>query len=374
VIDPGTLEITLATPNSPFLLNLRFIYPVPKAALDGKDLATDAFFTKPVGAGPFVFQKWDVGGDFVANKNPGYWEAGKPGLDSFTHRVVADSQTIVSAVESGDLDASNYPDPTSAADLKSKTDLVVLVPPFNSANGWIFNCRNQWLGKKEVRRAIAMALDTKQFAADSLLGLGTAGNGPIAPGSWAYDKDLAPIPFDVEGAKALIAQSGMPSGTKFRFSVNSGNVLREDWLTYTQQALKAIGVDVDPIAGEYATLLTQTQNPPYDFDVCGIDIAGATVDPSDLYDQFHTGSTNNYSGYSNPDLDKLLEQGREELDIEKAKVIWKQVQQILQDDVPMFFAWYRPFLHVVNAKYTGYQDSNLEGGLFERLQDWTIKA
>lgn len=374
IVDPQTLAITLAKPDAPFLLNLRYIYPVPKAALEGKDLAKDAFFQKPVGAGPFVFQKWDHGADFVATKNANFWEAGKPALDSFTHRVVPDSQTIVSSMQSKDLDASNYPAPTAAADLKNDPDLVVLIPPFNSANGWIFNCRNQWLGKKEVRRAIAMALDTKQFAADSLLGIGTPGNGPVAPGSWAYDKELAPIPFDVAGAKALIAASGMPAGTKFRFSVNAGNVQREDWLTYTQQALKQIGVEVDPIPGEYSTLMTQTTTAPFDFDVCGIDVAGATVDPSDLYDQFHTGASSNYAGYSNPDLDKLLEQGRQELDMEKAKAIWKQVQQILQDEVPMFFAWYRPFLHVVNKKYAGYVDSNLDAGLFERLQDWTIKA
>ena len=374
VVDPQTIEITLGKPDAPFLLNLRYVYPVPKAALDGKDLATDAFFQKPVGAGPFTFQKWDTGADFVATKNASFWETGKPTLDSFTHRVVADAQAIVSAVESGDLDASNYPAPTAADELKKDTDLVVLVPPFNSPNGWIFNCRNEWLGKKEVRKAIAMALDTKQFATDSLLGLGTAGNGSIAPSSWAYDKELAPIPFDVAGAKALIAQSGLPSGTKFRFSVNAGNVLREDWLTYTQQALKEIGIEVDPVAGEYATLMTQTTTAPYDFDVCGIDVAGATVDPSDLYDQFYTGAPSNYAGYSNPALDTLLEQGRQELDIEKAKVIWKQVQEILQDDVPMFFAWYRPFLHVVAKRYAGYVDSNLDAGLFERVQDWTVTA
>ena len=120
--------------------------------------------------------------------------------------------------------------------------------------------------------------------------------------------------------------------------------------------------------------MTQTTTAPYDFDVCGIDVAGATVDPSDLYDQFYTGAPSNYAGYSNPALDALLEQGRQELDIEKAKVIWKQVQEILQDDVPMFFAWYRPFLHVVAKRYAGYVDSNLDAGLFERVQDWTVTA
>ena len=374
VVDPQTIEITLAKPDAPFLLNLRYIYPVPKAALDGKALATADFFQKPIGAGPFVFEKWDVGADFVATKNTSFWETGKPTLDSFTHRVVADAQAIVSALESGDLDASNYPAPTAADELRNDADLDVLVPPFASPNGWIFNCRNEWLSKKDVRKAIAMALDTKRFAADSLLGLGQAGNGAIAPGSWAYDKDLAPIPYDVEGAKALIAQSGMPAGTKIRFSVNAGNVLREDWLTYTQQALKEIGIEVDPIAGEYATLMTQTTTAPFDFDVCGIDVAGVTVDPSDLYDQFYTGAASNYAGYSNPKLDALLTQGRQELDIEKAKVIWKQVQEILQDDVPMFFAWYRPFLHVTAKRYSGYVDSILDAGLFERLQDWTVTA
>ncbi len=374
VIDPATIEITLAKPDFPFLLNLRYIYPAPKALLDGKNLATDAFFSAPIGAGPFVFKSWNVGADFVATKNANFWEPNKPTLESFTHRVVADAQTTVSALESGDIDASNFPVPTAAGELKGHSELVILIPPYNSANGWIFNCRNQWLAKKEVRKAIAMALDTKQFVADSLQGLSMPGNGPIAPASWAYDKDLPPIPFDVAGAKALIAQSGMPSGTKLRFSVNAGNVFREDWLTYTQQALKEIGITVDPIAGEYATLLTQTTSAPFDFDVCGIDVAGATVDPSDLSDQFHTGSTTNYSGYSNPALDALLDQGRQELDIEKAKVIWKQVQVILQDDVPMFFAWYRPFIHVVNQRYAGYVDSNLDAGLFERLQDWTVKA
>jgi peptide/nickel transport system substrate-binding protein len=372
VVNPKTLQIALAKPDASFLLNLRYIYVAPKAKLDGKDLTSDDFFQNPIGAGPFVFQKWDTGGDFVATKNPNFWQTGKPGLDSFTHRVIADSQSIVLALESGDVDASIYPVPTAAEELKKDGDLVVLVPPFNSPNGWMFNFKNEWLAKKEVRKAIAMALNTKQFADDSLLGLGKPGNGPIAPDSWAYDKDLQPIPYNVDAAKQLIAQSGMPAGTKIRFTVNQGNVLREDWLTFTQQGLKAIGIDVVPEAIEYATLTDRvTKN--QDYDACGVDFYSSTVDPaSEIYRSFYTGSPGNYFGYSNPELDKLLDQARGELDIEKAKPIFKQIQAILMDDVPMFFAWYRPFLHVLNKKYTGYTDSNLDEGLFETLEDWTL--
>jgi len=372
VVDPKTLKITLAQPDAPFLLNLRYLYIPPKAALDGKDLATDAWFQAPVGAGPFVFSKWDVGGDFVATKNPNFWNTGKPTLDSFTHRVIADSQSIVLALESGDIDASIYPVPTAADELKKDTRLDVMVPPFNSPNGWMFNCANEWLAKKEVRKAIAMALDTQQFATDSLLGLGKAGTGPIAPDSWAYDQSLQPIPFDVDGAKALLQQAGFPDGTKIRFMVNQGNVLREDWLTYSQQALKAIGVDVVAEDIEYATLVDRVTT-SQDYDACGVDFAGVTVDPSELYDQFHTGSAGNYMNYSNPELDQLLESARQELDQEKAKAIYVQIQAIIMDDVPMFYAWYRPFLHVVDkTKYAGYTDSALDEGLFETLEDWTV--
>ena len=308
----------------------------------------------------------------MATKNPNFWNTGKPTLDSFTHRVIADSQSIVLALESGDIDASIYPVPTAADELKKDERLDVMVPPFNSPNGWMFNCANEWLAKKEVRKAIAMALDTQQFATDSLLGLGKAGTGPIAPDSWAYDQSLQPIPFDVDGAKALLQQAGFPDGTKIRFMVNQGNVLREDWLTYSQQALKAIGVDVVAEDIEYATLVDRVTK-GQDYDACGVDFAGVTVDPSELYDQFHTGSAGNYMNYSNPELDQLLESARQELDQEKAKAIYVQIQAIIMDDVPMFYAWYRPFLHVVDkTKYAGYTDSALDEGLFETLEDWTV--
>ncbi len=372
VVDPKTIAITLAAPDSSFLLNLRYIYPAPMAALDGKSLSDDDWFQAPVGAGPFVYQSWDNGADFVATKNPNFWETGKPSLDSFTHRVIADSQSIVLAVLARDIDTSIYPAPTSAEELRADAGLDVMVPPFNSPQGWMFNHKNEWLAKKEVRRAIAMALNTEQFAADSLMGLGKSGIGPIAPDSWAYDQSLTQIPYDVEGAKALIAQSGMPEGTEIRFTVNQGNVLREDWLTYTEQALKEIGIKVIAEPQEYATLVDAVTT-SQDYDACGVDFTGVTVDPGELADQFTTGAAGNYTGYSNPELDALMLSARQELDIEKAKEIYKQIQAIFMEEVPVFYAWYRPFLHVVDkTKFTGYVDSAYDNGLYERLQDWTI--
>src|SRR3954453_1255726 len=82
VVDPKTLVVTLAKPDAPFLYNMRSIFVVPKAALEGKSLTDDPFFQNPIGAGPYVFQSWSTGADFVATKNPHYWQEGKPAIAS----------------------------------------------------------------------------------------------------------------------------------------------------------------------------------------------------------------------------------------------------------------------------------------------------
>ena len=372
VLDPQTIRITLSAPDASFLYSMRYVWIVPKAQLEGKNLADDEFFQQPVGAGPYVFQSWTSNADFVATRNEHFFESGKPAIGTFTHRVIADSQSLVIALQSNEIDASNYPNPTGKDLLEENTDLDLIVPPFGAPNGWLFNLENEHLAKKDVRRAIAMALNSEQFAADSLLGLGKPGVGPIAPDSWAFDPNLQPVPYDPEGAKALIDGSGS-AGAEITFSVNQGNIFREDWLTYTQQALKDIGIEVNAELVDYATHVEAvTKN--HDFTVTGVDFTGASSDPGLLRLQFGTGASGNYCGYSNPDLDTLLDQARNTPEVEDAKPIYAQIQAILMEDLPAHWAWYRPFLHAVNkSKFAGYTDSG-DYQLFYTLRDWTAAA
>ena len=370
VVDPKTIALTLAKPDAAFLINMRYLSPVPMKMLNGKDLSSasqDPFFQNPVGAGPFQYVSWKVGGDFVAERNPNYYQPGKPYLDKFTHRVIADSQSLVNALLAGDIDGSLYPSPSGADKLKANKDLTVAVPPFSSPDGWQFSfTANPYLAKKEVRQAVAYALDMEQFAKDSLYGLGQPGLGPIAPGNWAFNANLTPYKLDMNKAKQLLDQAGPPPDG-IEFMVNKGNVLREDFLTYTQQQLQQLGWNITPLAIEWATLTDRVTKK--DFMVLGSVFSGATVDPGELADQFTTGGSQNYSNYSNPQLDALMAQGKTELDRTKATEIWKQVQVILQEELPTYFAWYRPFLHVIKAQFKGWVDSIDTGGIFKELQD-----
>jgi peptide/nickel transport system substrate-binding protein len=372
VVDPQTLQITLAQADAPFLFNLRFVWIVPKAALEGQDLANSDFFQAPVGAGPYKFESWTSGEDFVAVANEHYWQAGKPAITKFTHRLIADSQSLVLALQGNEIDASNYPNPAGKDLLAENPALDLIAPPFGSGNGWYFNCRDGVLADKNVRRAIAMSLDCETFAADSLVGLGGAAIGPIAPDSWAFDSSLAPIPYDPATAKTMIDDAGA-AGSQIEFAVNSGNIFREDWLTYTQAALKDQGIEVIPSLVEYATHVDAVQKNG-EFQVSGVDFAGAVSEPNKLWDDFHSTSAGNFQGYSNPALDDLLDQARSTLDQEAAKPIFAEIQKIIMDEVPMHFAWYRPFLHTVNKeKFANYVDSG-DFQLFHVLEDWTAAA
>ena len=374
VVDPKTLRITLARPDASFLYSLHYVYVVPKAQLEGQPLdrtSTAPFFTAPIGAGPYVFQSWSVGADFIATANPDYWDTGKPTIGTFTHRAITDAATIANALQSGEIDGSLYAVPTITDQLKAVGNLTVEVPAFSAPNGTVFNCRVPPFDKAEVRRAFAMAVDVESYVRDSLLGLGQAGLGPVAPDLWAYDSSLTAIPYDPTGAKAVFEANGMV-GQTYEIMTNSGNVLREDWCIRVQADLQALGVNITFTPIEYTTVVGRMTS--HDFQLDAGDFAGATLDPNDLFDQFHSTGATNYTGYSTPELDALLEQGRATLDQEAAKPIWSQVQQILMQDVPMHWAWYRPFISVVKDTYTGYTLALGDGGLFRSLPDMTTTA
>lgn len=369
VVDDYTLKLTLEQPNAAFLANLRWLRPLPKHLLDGKDLANDPFFQKPVGAGPFVFKSWANGQDFVADRNPNYWDTGKPYLDGFTHRVIPDSQTLVVALQTGQIEGSEYALPTQADQLKATGNLVVMVKPQGvDTNGWSFGAKgNPALKDPRVRRAIAMALDTKRFSSDFLLGLGQPSKSPIPPGSWAYDTSLTGIPFDTAQAKQLLAEAGV-SNLKVRLTTNAGNHFREDWVTFTQQSLSEIGVTIQPDVKEWTQVVKDGTDGTFEM-ICPT-FAGVLIDPDELYLALYSTSPRNVYGYSNPEMDKLLDEGRKATDLEKRKQIYAQVQQLINTDVPIFYAWDRPFVSVTSNKYTGYKNTILN--FFAELEEWSL--
>jgi len=371
VIDDHTIAITLSEPNAPFLAGLRNVRPLPQHLLDGKSLTEDAFFQAPIGAGPFTFTSWTSGTDFVAAKNASYWKADRPYLDGFTHRTIADLQTLGVALQTGEVQASEYALPTQAEQFQAESTLTVLnKPEGKDINGFAFGQNNNEVLKDvRVRKAIALALDAEAFVEDFLLGLGTTAVGPIAASNWAFDTELAAIPYDPDQAAALLEEAGVGEIT-LTATTNSGNQFREDWVTFTQQSLAEFGITIEPDIKEWTQVVADLTNGT--FDLIAPTYTGALVDPDELYDTLHSNGSRNVKGYANPELDALLEEGRVTLDLEARKEIYKQVQAIALEDVPVYWAWNRPFISVISTDYQGW--TNTVFWVYDELENWSKVA
>lgn len=367
VVDDHTLKIRLTEPYAAFLANLRWVRPLPKHLLDGKNLTDDAFYQSPIGAGPFKFKSWTINQDFVAERHDGYWQEGKPYLDGFTHRAIPDNQTLVIALATGQIEGSLYALPTQAEELRQHSNLAVIqVPPGKDINGWGFGQKNnEVLRDVRVRRAIIMAIDTETFVSDFLLGLGRVAVGPVPSPHWAFNKNLKPLPYDPAQAKQLIDEAGV-SGATIRAIVNAGNHLREDWLTFSQQSLAEIGITLQPDIKEWTQVVKEGTDGTYEIS-CPI-WSSVTVDPDELFTTLHSQSPRNVSGYANSEVDDLLEQGRVELDMARRKEIYGRLQEILIEDAANFWAWDRPFIDVTTTAFHGYEPNTIS--LFQELEDW----
>jgi peptide/nickel transport system substrate-binding protein len=367
VVDDYTIRISLEEPNSATLANFRFLRPLPKHLLEDADVTNDPFFQEPVGAGPFMFQSWTTGADFVAVRNPHYWREGQPYLDGFTHRTIADAQTLALALETGEIEGSNYALPTEA-DRLEEAGLVVLTRPRSQPDdGWGFSAvNNENLADARVRRAIAMAIDIDTYAQDFLLGLGAPAIGPVAPGNWAYNNNLEQYPYDPDAARELLEEAGVGEFT-VRVTTNAGNVFREDWVTFTQAELAEVGITVQPDIKEWTQVVEEGTQGTFEM-ICPV-WAAALIDPDELALSLMTGVSRNVYGYSNPEVDELFLEGRRETDVDRRIEIYHEVQRILwEEDLPIYWAWYRPFIHVTTQDFENTGNSVL--GFFQELQDW----
>lgn len=367
VVDDQTIRITLDEPNAAFLSNLRYLRPIPKHLLeDTEDFTDDPFFQEPVGAGPFMFESWTTGQDFVAVRNPHYWKDEQPYLDGFTHRTIADSQTLAVSLETGEIEASNYASPSEAEQLEDAGLVVLTRPQSLPDDGWAFGAENnENLADARVRRAIAMAIDIETYTSDFLLGLGAPAVGPVAPGNWAYNDNLEQYPYDPEGAQALMDEAGVGEFS-VRVTTNAGNVFREDWLTFTQAELAEIGITVEPDLKEWSQVVEEGTQGTFEM-ICPV-WSAALIDPDELSLSLMTDVSRNVYGYSNSEVDELFLQGRAAVDQDERIEIYHQLQEILWEDLPIYWAWYRPFIHVTTEDFENHGNSVL--GFFQELQEW----
>lgn len=190
-------------------------------------------------------------------------------------------------------------------------------------------------------------------------------DGPIPPAiSWVYDDDVVKYAFDLAKAKSLLTEAGWTPGTdgsltkdgkQFSFKITaSRNPANEQVCAQLQQSWKALGITSTIELLEFGVFINQRRN-THNYDVI---LHGWLVPPDpDQFNYWHSSAIENgglnVGEYRNPDVDRLLEQGRTTLDQQKRKEIYTQFQKIMADDLPELWLWYTGELDADSKKLLG---------------------
>ena len=373
--DDSTVTVKLKAPNAAFLVANMAYNIIPQHVLkdvDAKALAQDEFSTgkkgRTIGTGPFQFEEWVKDDHMTLVKYDSYWE-GSPNLDKYIYKVVPDQNVLVQQLKTGELDVGPILE-SSVEEMSSRDDLKVVqydTFSFTFYSYQLDETKTKLFQEAAVRQALFYALDRKAMIDAIRFGIGTVAVGTMPVLSWAYNPDgiTTKYEYDADKAKKLLDDAGWKAGSdgirakdgqklSFEMYTNSGNSVREQYLTVMQQQWKKIGVEMTPKTEEWNAFLNRITGTK-DFDVFLVGFSWDT-DP----DQTTMWATSSYTGgfnmnkYSNPKVDDLLKQGLATTDQSKRKDIYTQMQNAVLEDLPSPITDFPKGIYGVNNRTHNY--------------------
>lgn len=309
--------------------------------------AGTGFGLAPVGAGsgPFVFVEWKRDDHLTLKKNPDYWGT-KAHLDQIIYRPIVNDDARTTGLKTGDFDAVRLLANKDVAGVKADSSLIYKEQPGIGFGGFEVNHTKAPFNDKAKAQAVALAVDRTQVLKNVFFNVGTISNGPIPPSSWAYDSSEK-VYEKTDAAKAKSTATGFSFTMKVTnspASIQEGTLLKDE--------LAKAGITVNVQVEEFGQLLTETQAQNFEASLVGW---SGRIDPDgNMYSWFHTGGGNNDGRYSNPQVDKALEDARTTTDQAKRKALYDQAQKLLVQDAAYVFINHPPTTQVSSTKVHGY--------------------
>lgn len=359
VVDATTVRIRLSEPIASFPEILGYLnFIVPKHLLQPQDLnKPEAFMRAPVGTGPFRFKEAQAGSYVIVEANPSYF-LGRPHLDSIVFKVMPDINTQVSQLLTGELDYAGLT-PATAAPLRNNPRVSLStadVPMYLYLALWN---KHPVFADRRIRQAVACAIDRPAILKNVYRGSGAKiAVGPVYPVlKEYYTADVQRYDFNPDRAKALLREAGWTSGPngvlqkdgkqfEFELLVDRGNPVREQIAIMIQQMLKSIGMAPRLTMQEFAQVGRRTQTGQFDAVVHW----WVTPPTPDVSSYFACNARSNKWGSCNPALDRLLQQGRETMEPERRKEIYRQVQAIIAEDQPTVFLFHESEVRALSKR------------------------
>ncbi|UCD06327.1 MAG: TonB family protein [candidate division WOR-3 bacterium] len=317
------------------------IMPVPKHIHE--QLGSD-FGTSPVGNGPYRLNEWVPGSGIILVANETYY-TGRPALDQIHIRLYRNTNEMVDDFREGDLEMMFSITPGAADAIRNNENVEIYSEAGNSYLyiGW--NLDHPFLQDVFVRKALTMAIDRQRILRDIYDSRGEISLGPLPPSSWAYNSEVPPVTYDVDGARSLLQEQGYSDYNRnrvidkdrreftLRLITNVENPDRLAILRYIAEDLQKIGIRVITQTLEANDFIDVLISGQFDGFVMGWRV-GDKIDPT-LY--WHSRGRYNLVSYSNTLVDSLIDMGITMLDRNRARAIWSEFQRIVYEEQPYSF-------------------------------------
>jgi peptide/nickel transport system substrate-binding protein len=359
VVDPLTVRFTTSRPDpglpGAFAMK-RNTSMIPTGMADKIDLNL-----KGIGTGPYKLVEYAPNSHLIYEKNKEYWGAPLPYLDRITYKILNDEETRIAALRTRQIDGSQI-SATGADRLKDQPGLVIHKTPIYNLLSIHLNINNPPLGDVRVRKAISMGLDRPVFIQKIENGLAQL-SGPIATGyqDWFIPVEQLPYKYDPEGAKKLLAEAGVAPGTVLSFPVTSQY---PEWVQMgiiAADQLKKIGLELKVEQLDPSVLQQRNRAKEYHLAPTSRRFRN---DPDGTLSLYYQSTAAGADGYKNPEVDRLLDAARIELNRAKRKEMYLQIQKIVLDEVPTVFIHSAMKLDAIQEyvkgyvpTYTGYRET-----------------
>lgn len=347
--DPAVAVFHLKSSFGPFLTNLATNGEiVNKKAIESGDAARG-----PVGTGPFKFIEWVQGDHITLEKNASYFKSGLPHLDKVTFRFLAVDQSRIDALAAGELDWVDAIPLQQVATLKDDPRFTYVTSPVAGIPDFLaLNTKAAPFDNPKVRQAIALAVSRADIRDVAYLGTGELGLIEVPTGStWYDDQGVFAAKSDIDKAKQLLAEAGFGSGLKVEYLglpqypelLKTGQVVRDE--------LKQIGIDMTIKPVDVSVWFDAYSTGKYQITSA---YQERTIDPDNFYSLvLKSGGQINTVGYSNPEVDALIDKAAASADEAERKGLYRQIRTITTSDAPLVFVHFETLNYLMNKNVTG---------------------
>ncbi len=374
VLDDKTLQFTAKYSMSLTTFNNtygRYLRALPKSVIEQyseEELLTADWFNQPdVINGPFFLTDYDADHYISYEANEDYWK-GAPKIDKLNIKIVDGSQ-IYAGLQSGEIDITQLTmtsipetDYESIEQLENVT--TVYGDPVTNQSVFVQTAN---LTDARVRQALVYAIDREMLVEQLLNGHGEVIDGFISSASPYYDESIEPLSYDPDKAKELLDEAGWDGSQTLQFYVWSGDTTFVNGAQVLAAQWAAVGINVEITTMDLANLMTVAGTT--DYDILAVQYTYAPVDPYPDVAWLLSGE-GSWTGYSNDEINAALEDTQTTTDIAQLTADYAIVDQIVQEEVPMFSAYVISSMGAVNNRIVGAEPTVY--GFFNDVQNWDV--